>query len=169
MIILKKKVKYAGILLILLSLYVFIKPGISVNAQSLELITDVPLGVELEVIICGEGIVKVGSIELVSSATVFINRNTKTEVYLLSDKDYTIGSVILNDEDISSSVNNNNLVLPELNSRSVLEIYFVYAGLIPYSGEEADVLLLAFLLITASLVMLILLVNNKRRIQSKSK
>lgn len=169
MIILKKGTKYAGLILVLLSLFLYLKPAASVYAQNLELTSDVPLNVELEVIIYGEGTVKVGSIELVSSATIFINRNTKTEVYLLSDRDYTIGSVILNDEDISRSVNNNNLVLPELNSRSVLEIYFVYEALMPYSGEETDNLLLPFLLITASLVVSTLLVDNKLRIQSKSK
>lgn len=166
MIILKKKTKYVGLFLALLSLFLYFNPGASVYAQSLELTTDVPLSVELEVIIYGEGIVRIGDIEITSSSTFDIKRNTRTDVLLMPNSDYAIDTVILNGENISSNIHENSLVLPELDRRSVLEIYFVMKTLIPSGGGILENPLLPLLIITTSLVTLILLVIHKRKIQS---
>lgn len=155
MIFLKRNGKFGGMFLAMLWVLLLLGSTGKVHAWNLELTTTVPLNIELEIIIHGEGSVRLGSFDIVSSSIVEIDRNTKTKVILIPDSNYEINSVILNDEDFCANVHESSFVLPELSKRSVLEIFFVKKEIAPNTGEDSMDIVFPALFIAAAQIVLV--------------
>lgn len=153
------KNKICAVLLIAILLIVCIP--LPALASDTTLTTTVPAKFSVKLEIEGNGKVEVNGKIYTESATIEVNRHTKTEFYIISNSDYELTAVLYNGKDVFSELSDNTFTLQEVTSDSTLKVTFTPKSDSPETGDSSFPLWIYAILMIISVVGIAFAVKKK--------
>ena len=134
-------------------------------ASETTLTTTVPSQISVKLEIEGNGKIEVNGKSYTESATIEVDRHTRTEFRLIPNSDYELKAILYNDENVFSELRDSIFALQEIESDSVLKVTFAPKSLPPKTGDNSFPLWIYALFITISILGIAFAVKKKNAVR----